>query len=143
LVTVDEIPRGATPVAVRGLELGTHTVVISRPGYRPVERQVQLTAERPSRTLEVDLSPLPRTASASVATLTGSLVVDSRPGGAAVTIDGKPAGVTPLLLTVVAPGSHIVRIERVGYRSVTARVDVKAGQRARVAARLEGGQDEE
>jgi uncharacterized protein YndB with AHSA1/START domain len=34
-------------------------------------------------------------------------------------------------------------MEREGYRTVTSRVDVRAGERARVAARLEGGQDEE
>ena len=67
-------------------------------------------------------------------------MVDSRPAGAAVLIDGRPAGVTPLSLAGLAPGTYSVRIERPGYRAVTTSVDVKAGERARVAARLEGGQ---
>ena len=70
----------------------------------------------------------------------GGLLVDSRPAGAAVFIDGRPAGVTPLALAGIVPGTYSVRIERAGYRAVTTRVDVKAGERARVAARLEGGQ---
>jgi hypothetical protein len=60
-----------------------------------------------------------------------------------VTVDGQPAGVTPLTLTGLAPGRRTVRIEHAGYRTVTTTVDVKAGERARVAARLEGGMDEE
>jgi hypothetical protein len=73
----------------------------------------------------------------------GTLVIESRPSGAAVTVDGRPAGVTPLTLTDVAAGRRTVRLEHAGYRTVTTTVDVRPGERARVAARLEGGMDEE
>jgi hypothetical protein len=143
MVTVDGKPQGTTPVAIRGLELGTHRVAVSQPGYRPVERQVALTSARPSRAIEIELPPATRTPAASTsAPSAGRLVVDSRPGAASVFIDGRRVGVTPLLLDV-ATGPHTVRLERDGYRTVTTRVEVKAGERARVAARLEGGQDEE
>lgn len=152
-VTIDGVQRGTTPVAVRGLELGTRRVGVSRPGYQAAERLVTLTAERPSRTLDVDLvaaarvsapaSPAARPASAAPVAANGSLVVDSRPAGASVIIDGRPAGNTPVTLTALAPGRRTVRIERPGYRTVTTTVDVKAGERARVAARLEGGPNEE
>ena len=59
-VTVDGVDRGRTPVAIRGLELGTRTVVVGRPGFRSAERRVLLTADRPSRTLEVQLVPTAR-----------------------------------------------------------------------------------
>jgi hypothetical protein len=143
LVTVDGVPRGATPVAVRALALGTRHVVVSRSGYAPAERQVLLTTERPSRTLEIELRPLDRSSTATAARTDGTLVVDSRPAGAAVTIDGRPAGVTPLMLTSVAPGRHTVRLERAGYRAVSTTVAVKPGERARVAARLEEGREQE
>ncbi len=142
-VTVDGVDRGRTPVAIRGLELGTRTVVVGRPGFRSAERRVLLTADRPSRTLEMQLVPTARAVPAARETretTEGGLVVDSRPAGAAVLIDGRPAGVTPLSLAGLAPGTYTVRIERAGYRAVTTSVDVKAGERARVAARLEGGQ---
>jgi hypothetical protein len=149
-VTIDGVERGATPVAIRGLELGTRRVDVSAPGYLVAARQVTLTAERPSRTLDVDLIAETRTATSRPtpapvvrAATSGSLVVDSRPAGALVTIDGRPSGSTPVTLTAVAPGRHTVRIERPGYRAVTTTVDVKAGERARVAARLEGGSNEE
>jgi hypothetical protein len=150
-VTIDGLVRGTTPLAVRGLQLGTRRVALSRPGYQPADRQVTLTDERPSRTLDVDLvavardsapaAPAPPTKTTPATT--GSLVVDSRPAGALVTIDGRPAGNTPLTLTGLAPGRRTVRIEQAGYRTVTTTVDVKAGERARVGARLEGGTNEE
>ena len=151
-VVVDGVPRGVTPLAIRGLELGTRTVVISHPGFGPVERQVTLTSERPSRTLEVDLSPAAGATDTPVAGAApapaaaqgdGALVIDSRPAGASVTLDGRSAGVTPLTIEGVAPGRYTVRMERAGYRAVSTTVEVKAGERARVAARLEGGQEEE
>ena len=152
-VTIDGVPSGTTPVAVRGLELGARRVGVSRPGYQAAERLVTLTAERPSRTLDIDLVavarpsapavPAARPAAAAPVAANGSLVVDSRPAGASVTVDGRPAGNTPVTLTGLAPGRRTVRIERPGYRTVTTSVDVKAGERARVAARLEGGPNEE
>jgi hypothetical protein len=149
-VTIDGIERGVTPVAVRGLDLGTRRVGVNRPGYHAAERLVTLTAERPSRTLDVDLVAVARavrrpamTAASAPLAVSGSLTVDSRPGGALVSIDGRAAGTTPVTLTAVAPGRHTVRLERPGYRTVTTTVDVKAGARARVAARLEGGPNQE
>jgi hypothetical protein len=148
-VTIDGVERGTTPVAVRGLALGTRRVDVSAPGHLGASRQVTLTAERPSRTLDVELvaetraESRPTPASPARVATSGSLVVDSRPDGALVTIDGRPSGSTPLTLTGLAPGRRTVRIERPGYRAVTTTVDVKAGERARVAARLEGGSNEE
>jgi hypothetical protein len=141
-VVIDGIERGMTPVAVRGLAFGTRTVVVTRPGYHASQRQVTLTPDRPSRSLEISLAPVAASA-APAAAREGSLVVDSRPPGATVTIDGRPAGVTPLTIVSIAPGTHTVRIEHPGYRVVTTTVDVVMGQRARVAARLEGGPHEE
>lgn len=141
-VVIDGVARGVTPVAVRGLALGTRSVVVSRAGFRASLRQVTLTPDRPSRTLEIGLVPVSMTSSQPAARET-ALVVDSRPAGATVSIDGRLVGLTPLTLTEIAPGSHSVRIEHVGYRPVLTTVDVAAGQRARVAVRLEGGQEQE
>ena len=144
LVTIDGTPRGTTPVAIRGLELGSRSVMVSLPGYRSIARQVVLTSDRPSRALEIALTPMTRTGGVTPARYggEGGLVIDSRPAGAAVFVDGRPVGVTPLTLTI-APGPHTVRLEHAGHRPVTTRVEVKEGERARVAARLEGGQDEQ
>ena len=64
-------------------------------------------------------------------------VVESRPVGAKVFLDGKGLGVTPLSVPDVAVGSHVVRLEMSGYRRWSASIRVVAGERERVAASLE------
>ena len=122
-------------------------VTLSRPGYTPSERRVVLAADRPSRSVDVQLSPIsapssrttrePRSAPAT----TASLVVDSRPAGSSVVINGEVAGTTPLTIESVSPGTLTIRIERPGYRSWTETIELKAGERRRVAASLEQGQE--
>src|SRR6185436_11063185 len=116
----------------------------SHPGYVSAERRITLTADRPSRSIDVSLAPVtaapktaPRPAAAS-ASAAGGLVVDSRPAGATVTIDGAPAGTTPLTIPSIAPGTHKVVIEKDGYQPWVTTVDVKPGERPRVAASLQG-----
>ena len=76
-----------------------------------------------------------RTERADVAV--GALSVSSRPAGARVFVDGRLAGVTPLLLSNVKPGTHQVRIERSGYARWTTAVRVAPSRRSRVSASLE------
>ena len=67
----------------------------------------------------------------------GTLIVESRPQGAAVVVDGRHVGTTPLRLSDVNAGKHAIRIEREGYRIWTAGADVSAGEQNRVTASLE------
>jgi PEGA domain/Protein kinase domain len=148
-VTVDGVPRGVTPLALRDLELGTRTVMVAERGYIADEQRVVLTQARPSRSVEVRLAtapgqakpsaarrPAPEKPAAPAAAATGSLVVDSRPPGADVTIDGRPGGLTPVVLDAISPGEHVVTIILKGYRPFSTTVRVVAGARARAAASL-------
>jgi hypothetical protein len=67
----------------------------------------------------------------------GSILVDSRPQAARVLIDGRFVGTTPLRLPEVAVGRHVVSLERAGYGTFSTSVAVRAGEQARVTARLE------
>jgi serine/threonine-protein kinase len=79
----------------------------------------------------------PQTTRARGDVTTGSMVVETRPAGARVIIDGKPAGVTPVTLSDLRAGSHPLRIELIGYKTLVTSVIVKAGERSRVAVTLE------
>jgi hypothetical protein len=65
--------------------------------------------------------------------------LDSQPTGAAVTIDGKAMGSTPVTLTSLAPGQTVSLVfQRIGYRVATARLQVPAaGDHARLVQPLE------
>ena len=131
-VAVNGVARGTTPLALRDLQLGTHTITVTRRSYGAEEHRVVLTAARPSRSLEIRLS---QTAT-PVPVATGVLVVESRPPGAAVMIDGKPRGSTPLTVDAIAPGTYRVALALAGYQLFATTVRVVAGERTRAAASL-------
>lgn len=80
----------------------------------------------------------PPTASAS---RTGSLLIDSRPVGASVRLNGRVVGVTPVTVTDLAPGTYTVRMQLEGFEPLTTTVRVVAGARARAAASLTSAQE--
>ncbi len=72
------------------------------------------------------------------ATPSGSVDVYSTPPYAAVHVDGRFEGVTPLTLTDLVAGTHYLRLEKVGYEAHGAPLDVAPGQRITSQTRLEG-----
>jgi hypothetical protein len=139
-VFVDGERRGVTPLTLRDLRLGAHTVRVTRSGYAPAEERLTLDAGRPSRAVELALVSTAQAAGAAGApggeATAGSLVVDSRPAGARVLVGGVPVGATPVTLTALRPGDHAVRIERTGYVTINATARVEAGVRTRLAVSL-------
>ncbi|HMD37102.1 MAG TPA: PEGA domain-containing protein, partial [Vicinamibacterales bacterium] len=120
-VAVDGHEYGVTPVIVRDLAVGTHTVHVARDGFVAEERHVRITRSRPSQPMEVTLA---RPRATAAATFTGGLSVDSRPSGARVFLDGRLVGTTPLQSHVVSAGEHAIRIEHDGYRQWTSAVRI-------------------
>lgn len=139
-VAVNGVARGTTPLALRDLPLGAHTITVTRRSYVAEEHRVVLTAARPSRSLEIRLSQTVTAAAPRAATpvpaSVGVLFVESRPPGAAVMIDGKPRGTTPLTVDAMAPGTYRVNLSLAGYQPFVTTVRVVAGTRTRAAASL-------
>lgn len=118
-VTVDgqNEPGWITPYNMMGLAPGQHTVVISKSGYAPETRNVEVTAGS-KFSLVVPLVQL--AANVSLA---------STPEGAAVLMDGKDTGrVTPMQLAVDKPGSHVFLFKKQGYLNETATANLQPGQ---------------
>jgi serine/threonine protein kinase len=150
-VLVNGERRGVTPLALRELPFGPYLISVSRAGYSAQQHQVTLSAARPSQSLELTLvggagvsggSVTSSTIAAPGATI-GSLMIESRPVAATVFIDGRAAGITPIMLERLAPGAHAVRLERTGYQPWTTTVNVVPGELTRLAASLAGGQEQE
>jgi hypothetical protein len=70
------------------------------------------------------------------AATTGSLIIESRPPGATVLINGKPSGTTPLTVGALAPGNYRIGLSLAGYQPFATTVRVVAGERTRAAASL-------
>ena len=135
--------RGESPATINDLPYGQYTVRVSREGYVTDQRRVTLSARKPAQTIDVALKKPAAPAPARVARevsgsgFVGTLVVESRPVGAKVFVDGRLAGVTPLTMADIKAGSHVVRLEMTGYRRWSTSIRVVAGERDRVAASLE------
>jgi len=146
-IFVDGKDRGQTPATIREIGEGEHRIRIVRDGYAAAERRVTLSAAKPSQSLSVPPASEPRGRKTELAApkpavdptpaKAGALVIESRPPGATVLMDGRPVGTTPMSLGDVRVGNHTVRIERDGYRIWTASVKIAAGEQNRVTASLE------
>jgi hypothetical protein len=148
MVTLDGRIIGETPLSAASLPLGTHALLIARPGFAPHAESITLSALTPSRTISVELEAgvrsidrggAPSRASAPhvAAAARGAIDVDSRPRGARVTIDGRFAGTTPLRVPELPVGLHTVTIELEGHKTLTTRTAVEAGKAAVVKVTLE------
>jgi serine/threonine protein kinase len=144
-VKIDGRARGATPITVRDLALGAHTIEVSHAGFATRTEHVTLTAAAASKTLALDLQPQPAApaqaqppapAGRSGAGV-GSISLESRPAGARIFLDGKDAGKTPTTLPDVKAGAHRLRFELTGYKALDTTVTVRAGQQERVTVTLE------
>jgi serine/threonine protein kinase len=145
-VVVNNTWRGRTPLTLRGLAFGTHTVRVVEKGYAAETRRVSLDARVPAATVSVQLAREAPARAAAAATpapkpgaTTGGLYIESRPVGARVFVDGRLVGTTPLLVSELAPGPRAIRLEHAGHNPWTTTMAIVAGQRHRVAASLEEG----
>jgi serine/threonine protein kinase len=143
-VVIDNAWRGRTPLTLRGLPFGTHTVRVVEKGYVAETRRVSLDARVPAATVSVQLErAAPERVAAKPAptpgAATGAVFIASRPTGAQVFVDGRLVGSTPLLVSELAPGTRAIRLEHTGHRPWTTQVSIAAGQRQRIAASLEEG----
>jgi len=125
-ITFTTIPKGAT-IELEGRTVGTATdgtfsvadleidraypVAARLEGYETKHAVVQPQAGANEVTFELQ----------ALATVE----LDSQPTGAAVEIDGKPMGSTPLTLTSLLPGATVsIVFTRTGYRAATVRLQV-------------------
>ncbi len=137
-VTMDGAERGVTPLSVGDVPFGSRMVEVRREGFQPATREVAVSPSSPVVAVNVALAPLRAVDGAPPAAVLGSLVVESRPPGARVTVAGSRAGTTPTIVSGLAAGPHEVRIELDGYLPWITSVDVQAASEMRVAASLEG-----
>lgn len=115
-ITIDGLPAGSTPASDIELGAGNHSVEVSAPLHLPYETIVVFEPGDPPRELEVDLVPN-----------WAPITVSTAPAGATVLLDGNPVGSTPLQHRLEA-GERILDIRRSGFKSLSRRLQVNAGE---------------
>ncbi len=105
-----------TPQVIGGLAPGNYRVTVSKPGYSPDIRTVQISA---GNRIAVDLRLTP---------VKGWLTVAGSPAGARVFIDGKDTGrITPVTISL-DPAAHKVSLRKSGYLDTDTQIQLSAGQ---------------
>ena len=129
-VTVSSNPDGAqiqldgqssagwvTPVELTELAPGQHTITVSKAGYAPETKTVDI-ASRGKAVVTMQLAILP-----------AALTVASDPAGARVYLDGKDMGKpTPVQINVDKPGQHTILVRKDGYLDESSALNLQAGQ---------------
>jgi hypothetical protein len=96
-LSLDGRPLGRAPLPTLGIAAGNHVLEVSADGYRPIKRELMVTAGAPLA-LAVKLEQIPKTARVHVAA--------SRPR-ALVSVDGKWYGFAPVDVELGAGGHQL------------------------------------
>ncbi len=127
-VFIDGEARGTTPTLIEGLSAGTHAVEVRSEGLETQSQSIVIEVDRRA-TISATLRPAPPPG--------GSLVVVANVPNATVSLDGELRGQTPLTLTDVPAGEHILEITAPGHQPADRTVTVTAGARRAVQVELE------
>lgn len=130
-------PSGSLLMAPFNLVLGWKDVNIPKGTqfntYIDGDQEIALGAPARAR----DLAPaLQQPAAPTTPQEPSTVVVKSTPDGADITVDGRYMGSTPSTLQL-APGEHLVKVERSGYRQWERIMSVTSGGIITIDARLE------
>ena len=125
-VRVDGSSMGRTPLTLAGLKPGPHTVAVSLRGFSTAELSLVLPP-----------GPMPVPLRFMLLPLEARLQVTSVPAGAAVSVDGKAAGSTPLASLAVPPGVRQVEMRQKGFRPWAQTIEARAGDTVPLLAHLE------
>ena len=110
-VAIDGKPvLGSSPFVINEVTLGVpHEIIARKPGYRDVSTRFELQADQPAD----KATELPAIV---LEPLESGFALDSVPSGAAVFVDSQRlAQATPVRVTSLGPGDHLIRLEAEGY----------------------------
>lgn len=117
-VTVNGLTKGVTPCTLDRLPAGATEVVLTLEDYEPSRVTVKLQANE-EQSVDMTLKAIP-----------GSISVISNPTGAKLFVDDALKGQTPLTLTDLVAGSHVLRVEMEEYEPLSRTVDMKPALKA-------------
>lgn len=121
-----------TPFDIIGISPGTHIIRLELADYQPFSRSVTVTEGGITPVVAVLIKNTPP----PVPDTTGQLYISSSPAGADVFLDNAYKGFSPLSLSDIPAGSHVVLLKLPGYTDWTGTTTVIAGQTTTLAGSL-------
>jgi len=118
--------RGRAPLTISDIWPGDYTIAAEMPGYRTYTTTTSVSGDTHS-SVYCPLTPL---------NTAGALYIISTPRDSSVTLDGLYKGKTPLTISNLAAGTHIVQLDFPGYYDWKSTVEVPEGGTRTVSATL-------
>ncbi len=106
-ILIDGKSSGISPKTLEVLE-GQHTMVLNKPGYKPLEQSLVVKASQPQFLDSIELSRLD-----------SKLKVTTNPNGAAVNINSIYQGLSPVIVELPPLKPHVVEVSKPGYQTQT------------------------
>ncbi len=129
-VSVDGVDVGQTPLRALQVTAGRHVLAVRGPAGDSMNREIQVAGGITQEEHFV-LSDAP----------TALLRIRTSVPGAEIFVDGRSIGRAPVEPHTVAPGPHVVRVQRSGYESVEERVELEPNIERELMVTLEVRQD--
>jgi tetratricopeptide (TPR) repeat protein len=123
-VYLNGISIGEAPLRKEHIKAGVYTLTFKSPGYEDAAEKITIK-KGVTLTMEEQMAPA-----------RGSIKLYSDPEGAAVLLDGKAAGVTPVTLTRVSGGKHEISFEKDYFEPSEQPVAISPGASAEIHAQL-------
>ena len=167
-VYLDGVQKGTTPVTITGVSTGLHLFRVTLPGYEDYSSRVitpndktvhaSLKVRSGSTTIPTIPTRIPTTSTTTITTTipttvpttvptgqvppyarTGTLSVTSSPEGADVYLDGVHKGTTPVTITGVSTGFHLIRVTMSGYEDYSSRVIIRNDETVHASLKVRSG----
>ncbi|MDD2709827.1 MAG: PEGA domain-containing protein [Verrucomicrobiae bacterium] len=125
LVIVDGIQRGKTPCSVEDMTIGNHAIRLLKEGLKEYQSQIHVP--------QAGIIPV----NIQLDEKTAFIDVNTTPSDAKVSLGGVFKGRSPIQLAGLKDGVHAVTIEKAGYLTTNATVEISKTQDAKLDITLE------
>ena len=115
-VFIDGAYKGTTPLTLTDLAPASYMYELKKAGYESTKGWAYVEA---GNTAEIN---------ATLSVVTGTVSLYSEPSGAEVFIENSYRGVTPLIISGLAPNAYIIEFRKSGYESLKKRIYVKGAE---------------
>ena len=122
-VYLDNVNKGITPLSIDNIAPGSHVIVLKKTGYNDYMMNINVISGE-TVTLSATLTPAGQKS--------GALNVKSSPSGATIVLDSVNKGSTPMTISNILAGSHVLVLKKTGYKDYTMNVLVFAGKTVNV-----------
>ena len=115
-IKIDGADKGNSPKLLTDVPLGQHRLQVTSPGHVPKTIDIVIENRRPKR-IDVDLT-----------SDSATVVLDSEPSGAVVTLNGVAKGTTPVTLSPIPAGESTIELTMAGGVSADVHAETSGGK---------------